>query len=372
MNSTNTNIRGRDFINFLGMQEAPEESKRQDYMRRVLGLLGPPNDKSQPGINTITESVDNIKVDIAKPQPTSTETRQAPPARKYPDISRLAPFFVGPGGIDPANLSGLTPEQMMNVMQVGMQREELARKSVADILGAMGAEEELAGRAARQRALAWRTMHPEVEYGLKMDLERIKKSKSREKVELLKAKTDAAAAAGRLSNEKANRIIRLLGEEEKALQTGNELRAREIEELLDIEITEEGIHVPDQPGVMRARDIASAIAREAKVPSDLPERKFTAARAKDMAVIESEMIADPTGAKALGHYQRFNVEADTPYVYLPGMLDIAWGRDKPGVKKIPLPVVNGVQITARMVSEAAKNANMSLEDYLRNRLKMKF
>ena len=74
-----------------------QEEELKDYRKQILSLLGAPNDKSQPGINTITESADGIKVDIAKPPveapgPTESGTRQKLPYGNYPNISSFIPF----------------------------------------------------------------------------------------------------------------------------------------------------------------------------------------------------------------------------------------------------------------------------------------
>lgn len=252
-------------------------------------------------------------------------------------------------------------DQLLAVTEMGTKQEAIAQKSLADLVSAstgmgLGEYYKALTEQARGKPSLGET------YGFKAALEQLKKKKTPEEVDLLKAKTSQALAAGELSEEKARKIDTLLGEEKEALRTGNELRARQIEEWLDVEISGE-------KGKMRARDVAAAL-RGGGEASGLAREKFTAAQQKEMSVIESEIVGSPTGAKAIGHSRRFNERANVPYVYVSGTVRKGWGRDKPGVNKVMLPRVGGKIITARQVSRAAKKANISLEDYLRNVLGM--
>lgn len=233
----------------------------------------------------------------------------------------------------------------------------------------MGAEKE----ALRQGSIAslvaaHKIMHPEIEHNLRMSLERLKKSRSPDETAYLRAQTKWAAGAGRLSEQKANRIDMLLGEEEEALRTGNELRAKQIEEFLDIEISGE-------EGVARARDIFGLLGSKGP-PSTLPREKFTAAQRKEMSHIESEIAADPKSAKSIGHYQRFNEGSSSPHVYVRTAKLAHWlvpqiwpltyiSEDVDEVRKAKLGKrLDGTQIRAKDVAYSAGVDNMTVEEYL--------
>lgn len=224
-------------------------------------------------------------------------------------------------------------------------------------------KEALRQRSVASLVTAHKIMHPEIEHNLRMSLERLKKSRSPDETAYLRAQTKWAAGAGRLSEQKASRIDRLLGEEEEALRTGNELRAKQIEEWLDIEISGE-------EGVMRARDVAGLL-KGGEPPSTLPREKFTAATAKEMSVIESEILAANAGdakamTKARGHYQRFNKSSNRPYVYIRNIEEVSWWPDIDELVKMELGKrADGTQIRAKDVFFSAGKDNMTVEEYLK-------
>jgi hypothetical protein len=72
-------------------------------------------------------------------QPTQTQqVTQAPVSKHCPypfiDISKLLPLLLNPGGLAAGDLSGLSPEDMAQIMRTDNAREESRRKSVEAII----------------------------------------------------------------------------------------------------------------------------------------------------------------------------------------------------------------------------------------------
>lgn len=235
---------------------------------------------------------------------------------------------------------------MLAVTETGTRKELLRQKSIADLV------------------TAHKITHPEIEHNLRMSLERLKKSRSPDETAYLRSQTKYAAGAGRLSEQKADRIDRLLDEEEEALRTGNELRAKQAEEFLEVEFSDIGLE--DEGTVqMRARDLIASL-RGNGAPSTLPREKFTAAQEKGMSVIESEITADPRSAKSFGHYERLNEGSSRPHVYVRTTKSHMWPwSDVDELRKVKLGKrLDGTQIRAKDVAYSAGIDNMTVEEYL--------
>jgi hypothetical protein len=99
-------------------------------------------------------------------------------------------------------------------------------------------------------------------------------------------------------------------------------------------------------------------------PSVLERRKI--ATAKDLAKAE-EMISDyPDDPAIQGYISLFNEFAEKPYMYLqveePGRI---WGKSIK-LKTIPLPEINGKQVTAKDVTYTAKQEGLTIKEVLRH------
>ena len=250
--------------------------------------------------------------------------------------------------MNPADLSGLTMDEMLKVIEAGTAEETAARKSLSDLVGAyqgMGLGDyyrALAGKARKVDPLGMMLGH----------------AKTQAEISNLEARTNQAEASGELSRERANEIRGLLNFRKRAMAAEAGLQEKQAGEYLGYE--GEG----EQPYTMRARDVGTALRGAAS--QKLAEQKAGRALGKDMATIESAIIADPSDPKALGHAKRFNEGANVPYVYItePKIVRRLRPDVPPMLRKVQLRKVGGVTVTAKMVAEAAAKNNMSIEEFI--------
>lgn len=252
------------------------------------------------------------------------------------------------------DLAGLTPEQVANVSKINAQNEALRQEGIANIFRAVGQT----GQAEYMTAMAEKIRHPERQAQYDIAEELIKKSKTPEEIDKLKADAYQAYQSGRLSEQRANEIDRLLDEKEEALRLGNDLRVAELDEYLTVLFpsAEGGV----EEGLVKAGDIARIMAGAAG-ESDLPERKFLTQQEQQAVAIEETIRDRPKSDAALAQYQDFNRYSNRPRVA------IKIGNK---IEFVDLPRVGGRIITARDVYKAAQAVNMSVEEYLRDVLKV--
>jgi hypothetical protein len=240
-----------------------------------------------------------------------------------------------------------------SVTQLDTQREALRQESVAGIFRAQG----LTAQAELMEAQAEQIKHPERKFQYDLALAAFKKAKSPLEIDKLKADTEQARAAGRLSEQRAEEIDRLLDEKKKAIETGNDLRQKQIDEYLTVLFPSAGGGV--EPAQVPASEIAKLMAKDAK--SDLPERKFLTAQEQQAASVEEIIRGEgiegqgPESAAAVARYNDFNRYSNRNYIALniDGRIDF-----------FDLPKIGGQRITARQVYRAAQDANMSVEEYV--------
>lgn len=206
------------------------------------------------------------------------------------------------------------------------------------------------------RAKAEAERDPRAAYEQAAKLEKIKKSKTPEEIDKLKADTDRAVAAGKLDEQRSTEIKRLLDEKEKAERLGNELRVKQINEFLSVLLPSAGGGFEE--GIMRAKDLIPLLQEQYKTPpDDLAERKFRVQQEQTAVDIEKIALEKPTGKEALSRYQDFNRYTNRPKVAI---------NDNGKIKFIDLGKVGGKTITGKQVHDAAAEFGMTVDELYRN------
>ena len=176
--------------------------------------------------------------------------------------------------------------------------------------------------------------------------------KQTDEINKLRADTYQSYQAGRLSEQRATEIDKLLGEKEEAIRLGNELKVAELDEYLSVMFPAAGGGTEE--AAMKASDLAGLMAAQAG-KSDLPERKFLTAQEQQAVEIEQTILESPKSEAAMSQYQDFNRYSNRPRIAL---------RVGKKIVMFNLPKIGGKIITARQVYEAAEKVNMSVEDYV--------
>lgn len=242
-------------------------------------------------------------------------------------------------------------------MSTGSDVERLRQSAIGTLLG-------IPRERATTELLKAQVRQINREPALKQRLEIIKKYKTPDEINKLRAETFQARQSGILSQQRATEISRLLDEKEEAERLGNQLKLDEINSQLTVLFPAAGGGT--ESALVPATDIARYM-KDIEVAGmrggggDLAERKFAVQEEQTAVDIDKIIRESPKSAEALARYQDFNRYSNRPRVAI---------NDNGKIRFINLPKVGGKIITGRQIYEAAKEMNLSVEEYLTEVLKV--
>jgi hypothetical protein len=236
------------------------------------------------------------------------------------------------------------------VSRTGLEAETLRQSAVGKILG-------LPESAARTRLLGAQTRQIEGDPALKIRLEAIKKLKSPDEIDKLRAETFQATQAGELSEQRSIEINKLLNDKIEAGRLGNVELQKQIDERLTVLFpnTKGG----QDKAQVRARDVLDEMTKRlvAGKTDTLPREKFITQQEQTAVEIEQDILDKPKGDKALSRYQDYNRYSNRSKVAI---------NDDGKIKFVPISRTGGKQRTAAEVNTLVSRLGFTMEEAVRN------